>query len=155
MITILYQFRLIVFVLLTMTLSYAIAQENKVVNLAEASEYVRKNENGKVLSAKTISLNGVKVHRIQVLTKTGRVKVYQVPTRKISNHTHKSGKHFVDRQFRSIDKNIFDKGSITIRGNTIKQDSITRRNINSSKLSTRSRTTTNRQLDSKGAIKEK
>jgi len=58
------------------------AQNNDFVSLEEASETIRKESKGQVLSATTNQYNGVTSHRIQVLTKSGRVKVYQVPAYK-------------------------------------------------------------------------
>ncbi len=55
------------------------AQGRKEVSLAQASEHIRNDTKGKILSAKTTEINGRKTHKIQVLTPSGRVKVYQIP----------------------------------------------------------------------------
>lgn len=58
------------------------AANNKTpVSLEQASESIRKQSKGKVLSAKTTNFNGQRQHRIQVLTPSGRVKIFQVPAK--------------------------------------------------------------------------
>ncbi len=52
------------------------------VSLEQASEMVRLQSKGKVLSARTTNFNGGKTHRIQVLTPSGRVKIFQIPSTK-------------------------------------------------------------------------
>ena len=49
------------------------------ISLEQASEMVRLQSKGKVLSARTTNFNGGKNHRIQVLTPSGRVKIFQIP----------------------------------------------------------------------------
>ncbi len=49
------------------------------ISLEQASEMVRLQSKGKVLSARTTNFNGGKTHRIQVLTPSGRVKIFQIP----------------------------------------------------------------------------
>ena len=44
------------------------------VSLDEAVSRMRRNSNGKVLSAETVRVDGRKVHRVKILTKDGRVK---------------------------------------------------------------------------------
>jgi hypothetical protein len=70
---------IIMTLLLLMPISYANEDE---ISLEQASESIRKESKGQVLSATTKNYKGVKTHRIQVLTESGRVKVYQVPANK-------------------------------------------------------------------------
>lgn len=58
------------------------ADKKNTVTLEQASEMVRKQSKGKVLSARTTNFNGGRTHRIQVLTPSGRVKIFQVPVNK-------------------------------------------------------------------------
>ena len=60
------------------------ADKKKQVSLEQASELVRQQSKGKVLSARTTNFNGSKTHRIQVLTPSGRVKIFQIPSNKES-----------------------------------------------------------------------
>jgi hypothetical protein len=65
------------------------------VSLEQASEMAREKSKGKVLSARTTNFNGEKAHRIQVLTPSGRVKIYQIPVdpnRNANFNTHSSNK---------------------------------------------------------------
>ncbi|MCB1595799.1 MAG: hypothetical protein KDI76_12890, partial [Xanthomonadales bacterium] len=55
------------------------------MSLEDATEYVRSTSKGKVLSAKTNINEGKKSHRIQVLTPSGRVRVYQIDAQKYDN----------------------------------------------------------------------
>lgn len=57
-----------------------VARNKSNVSLEDASEFIREQSKGKVLSARTTNFNGEKKHRIQVLTPSGRVKIFQVPT---------------------------------------------------------------------------
>lgn len=53
------------------------------VTLEQASESIRKQSKGKVLSARTIrTINGTKLHKIKILTPDGRVKMHTVNYRK-------------------------------------------------------------------------
>ena len=58
------------------------ADKKNTVTLEQASEMVREQSKGKVLSARTTHFNGGRTHRIQVLTPSGRVKIFQVPMNK-------------------------------------------------------------------------
>jgi hypothetical protein len=71
---------LIISLLGLVQISYADNKDK--VSLEQASEKIRKQSKGKVLSATTKNHNGIESHRIQVLTKSGRIKIYQVPTNK-------------------------------------------------------------------------
>ncbi|MCF6319413.1 MAG: hypothetical protein L3J83_09090 [Proteobacteria bacterium] len=52
------------------------------ISLEQASEMARLQSKGKVLSAKTTNFKGGKTHRIQVLTPSGRVKIFKIPSNK-------------------------------------------------------------------------
>jgi hypothetical protein len=64
---------------LFLTVQLSFAQGRKEVSLAQASENIRNDTKGKILSAKTTEINGRRTHKIQVLTPSGRVKVYRIP----------------------------------------------------------------------------
>ncbi len=49
------------------------------VELEEAARQAAKNNNAKVLSAKTVTQNGRKTHEIKLLTSKGVVKTVKVP----------------------------------------------------------------------------
>ena len=51
------------------------------VSLDEAVSRVRRQTNGKILSAETVVVDGRNVHRIKVLTEKGRVRRLQVDAR--------------------------------------------------------------------------
>ena len=51
------------------------------VSLDEAVARVRRQTKGKILSAETVAVDGRDVHRIKVLTETGRVRRLQVDAR--------------------------------------------------------------------------
>lgn len=55
------------------------------VSLEDAANQAKKQTNGKILSAKTTRRLGTKVHRIQVLTPSGRVKIFHVPANNDKN----------------------------------------------------------------------
>jgi len=63
----------------------AVAEKKFDITLKEASEFVRLQTNGKILSARTTNFNRLKAHRIQVLTTSGRIKIYQVPVNRQKN----------------------------------------------------------------------
>jgi len=52
------------------------------MTLAEAVESVRRQTDGRIISAETKSKNGNEVHHIKVLSKDGKVKTYKIPGRK-------------------------------------------------------------------------
>ena len=90
------------------------------VTLEQASETIRKDTKGKVLSATTSYKNGIKSHRIQVLTKSGRVKVYQVPANK--NQTPKRYENRSDRPNNSNNyRNKTPNNDFSNHNNTKKQ----------------------------------
>ncbi|MCF6319607.1 MAG: hypothetical protein L3J83_10095 [Proteobacteria bacterium] len=55
------------------------AGKKDTISLEQASEMVRLQSKGKVLSARTTNFNGGRAHRIQVITPSGRVKIFQIP----------------------------------------------------------------------------
>ena len=55
--------------------------DNGSISLDEAVAKARRNNKGKVLSAKTTRSDGRKVHRIKILTKDGRVKRIRIDAR--------------------------------------------------------------------------
>lgn len=54
-------------------------------SLSEAVEQVRRQTNGRIISAETKVKNGREVHHIKVLTKDGKVKTHKVQGRKRGN----------------------------------------------------------------------
>lgn len=52
------------------------------MTLSEAVESVRKQTDGRIISAETKSKNGNETHEIKVLTKDGKVKTFRIPGRK-------------------------------------------------------------------------
>ena len=77
-----YKIKLLLIVALIGLMPFSYAKDKDDVSLEQASETIRKETKGQVLSATTKTYKGVKSHRIQVLTESGRVKVYQVPANK-------------------------------------------------------------------------
>lgn len=72
-------------ILLASISQITVAKNKSNVSLEEASEFIRLQSKGKVLSAKTTHFNGSKMHRIQVLTPSGRIKIFQVPVNRDPN----------------------------------------------------------------------
>lgn len=64
--------------------SFQIAQGNG-KSLSEAVEQVRRQTNGRIISAETKVKNGREVHHIKVLTDDGKVKTHKVQGRKRGN----------------------------------------------------------------------
>lgn len=56
--------------------------QNGGMTLAEAVESVRRQTDGRIISAETKSKNGNEVHHIKVLSKDGKVKTYKIQGRK-------------------------------------------------------------------------
>ena len=56
--------------------------QNGGMSLAEAVESVRRQTDGRIISAETKSKNGNEVHHIKVLSKDGKVKTYKIQGRK-------------------------------------------------------------------------
>lgn len=91
---------LIVLVTILVVIPAHAAKKQVPFSLEQASEYARKDSNGKVLSAKTTIANGEKIHRVQVITSSGRVKIYQLPTT-LNKRTKQKGQGTYTRQFNS------------------------------------------------------
>ncbi|MGI9201483.1 MAG: PepSY domain-containing protein [Woeseiaceae bacterium] len=64
--------------------SFQLAQANG-KSLSEAVEQVRRQTNGRIVSAETKVKNGREVHHIKVLTEDGKVKTHKVQGRKRGN----------------------------------------------------------------------
>ena len=64
--------------------SFQVAQGNG-KSLSEAVEQVRRQTNGRIISAETKVKNGREVHHIKVLTDDGKVKTHKVQGRKRGN----------------------------------------------------------------------
>lgn len=76
---------------------FSYANNKDEISLEQASETIRKQTSGKVLSATTKKYNGIKSHRIQVLTESGRVKIYKVPVEKVNaNHSSRNTQNRYD-----------------------------------------------------------
>lgn len=88
----------ILFIVLMGFVQFSVAENKPVITLEEASKQVLKTSKGKILSAKTTNSNGQKTHRIQVLTPTGRVKIFQIPA---TNPRYKSDYYSQDRTNRN------------------------------------------------------
>jgi len=58
-----------------------VAQKSDGMTLAQAIESVRRQTNGRILSAETRVSDGREMHYIKVLTKDGKVKTHKVPGR--------------------------------------------------------------------------
>ena len=56
--------------------------QNGGMTLAQAVESVRRQTDGRIISAETKSKNGNEVHHIKVLSKDGKVKTYKIQGRK-------------------------------------------------------------------------
>ena len=63
---------------------FQVAQGNG-KSLSEAVEQVRRQTNGRIVSAQTKVKNGREVHHIKVLTEDGKVKTHKVQGRKRGN----------------------------------------------------------------------
>lgn len=59
--------------------------QNDGMSLSEAVEQVRRQTNGRIVSAETKVSNGREVHHIKVLTKDGKVKTHKIQGRKRGN----------------------------------------------------------------------
>lgn len=59
--------------------------QNDGVSLSEAVESVRRQTDGRIISAETKIKNGREVHQIKVLTKDGKVKTHKVQGRTRGN----------------------------------------------------------------------
>ncbi|MCB1586342.1 MAG: hypothetical protein R3F25_06500 [Gammaproteobacteria bacterium] len=75
----------VILLLLCSFSAFSQIKNNNEMSLEDATEYVRSTSKGKVLSAKTNVNQGKKSHRIQVLTPSGRVRVYQIDAQKYDN----------------------------------------------------------------------
>jgi len=59
--------------------------QNDGMSLSDAVEQVRRQTNGRIISAETRTSNGREVHHIKVLTKDGKVKTHKIQGRKRGN----------------------------------------------------------------------
>ena len=59
--------------------------QNDGMSLSEAVESVRRQTDGRIISAETKNQNGREVHYIKVLTKDGKVKTHRIQGRKRGN----------------------------------------------------------------------
>jgi hypothetical protein len=124
-------FNCIILILFIGFSSELVAKNKSDVSLEEASEFIRQQSQGKVLSAKTTHFNGARMHRIQVLTPSGRVKVFQVPAYKEPN---KQSTDYIQNGSRyTQDRNKETK-------NYYQNNSNRTRNINRSTLNSRYKT---------------
>jgi hypothetical protein len=65
-----------------MMTSNSYAKSSPKISLEQASEQIRKQSKGKVLSARTTrTINGARIHKIKILTPNGRVKTHSVRAR--------------------------------------------------------------------------
>ncbi len=69
------------------------AKNNKEVSLAEASQAIRLETKGKIISARTMNSNGHSTHKIQVLTPSGRVKTFRVPVNQNNHNSRNNSSH--------------------------------------------------------------
>jgi hypothetical protein len=62
------------------------------ISLEQASEKIRKQSKGKVLSARTTrTINGEKIHKIKIITPDGRIKMHTINAGKPIKNNHFSG----------------------------------------------------------------
>jgi uncharacterized membrane protein YkoI len=59
--------------------------QNNGMSLSDAVEQVRRQTDGRIISAETKTSNGREVHHIKVLTKDGKVKTHKIQGRKRGN----------------------------------------------------------------------
>ena len=59
--------------------------QNSGKSLSDAVEQVRRQTDGRIISAETKTKNGREVHHIKVLTKDGKVKTHKIQGRKSGN----------------------------------------------------------------------
>ena len=64
---------------LTLGLALLVSSAGWAITLEEAARQVAKEYDARVLSAKTVTRNGRRVHEIKVVTKDGVVKTVRVP----------------------------------------------------------------------------
>ena len=127
--------KLLLTLLLLCFMQFAVAKDE--ISLEQASESIRKESKGQVVSATTSTHKGVKTHRIKVLTKSGRVKVYNVPVSK-----NGSSKEYNNRYNQSKES----KNSTNYRNKTSNNNSKNRKTTTSKKQKApQSRKNTNRQ----------
>jgi len=78
----LYKLIVLVILFVTSVIGISYAKVTPHITLEQASETIRKQSKGKVLSARTIrTINGTKIHKIKILTPDGRVKMHTVNDR--------------------------------------------------------------------------
>ncbi len=59
--------------------------QNDGMSLSDAVEQVRRQTDGRIISAETKTKNGREIHHIKVLTKDGKVKTHKIQGRKSGN----------------------------------------------------------------------
>ncbi len=86
------------------------AKNKKEVSLADASQAVRLETKGKILSARTMKSSGRATHKIQVLTPSGRVKTFRVPVNQSNhnsrNNTSQQRPESYNRNYQQTPKNL-------------------------------------------------
>ncbi len=87
------------------------AKNNKEVSLAEASQAIRLETKGKIISARTMNSNGHSTHKIQVLTPSGRVKTFRVPVNQSNQKNHNSRNNSSHQRPDSYNRNYQQKQS--------------------------------------------
>ena len=83
-----FKFKNRIAVAIFLMLSAISVQAKDSMDLEQAAEHARKSSKGKVLSARTTNRRGENTHRIQVLTPSGRVKIYNIPAKEANNSRH-------------------------------------------------------------------
>jgi len=66
-------------------------KDNNGFSLDDAVSEIRQQTNGRILSAKTISDDGKRIHQIKVLTKDGRVQRFQVKAKREKRRALRKG----------------------------------------------------------------
>lgn len=100
---------LLLLMLLLSNNSPLIASDNEGgISLEQASEMVRLKSKGRILSARTDINKGKQTHRIQVLTPTGRVKIFQISS---SNKSHRPDNRSHNGTFTSFTRSKHSSGS--------------------------------------------
>ena len=131
---------------------FAVAAKKQQTSLEEASELIRHSTQGKVLSARTTGKGDLKSHRIQVLTPSGRIKVYQVPAN--NNQNNKNNNRRDNRQNTNyfVNPNKQDNSRSSRNRNSSSKNNRSSSNTNN-KQKKQTRTSTSKQ--SKGEKKQK
>ena len=133
---------------------FSVAAKKQQVSLEEASELIRHSTQGKVLSARTTGKDNLKSHRIQVLTPSGRIKVYQVPANNSQKNKNENYDRRDNRQSSNYLVNPKQRDNSRSSQNRTSNSSNNRNNSNTNN-SQKNQTRTSTSKQSKGESKQK